>query len=113
MKTQAIREPSYAQLLYVLCWRQTCCLLKSAQEGTFAHAGLCSHRGDTQADHIRVLEPLLNLKYGFVAVVQLWREVQSQIDPSHEATRRNDVPVIDDRFFGIDPNVGESLSERL
>src|SRR5271167_2362503 len=63
-------------MLYVLCWRKTCCLLKSAQERTFAHAGLCGHHGDIQAAHIRVLKPLLNLEYGFIAMVQLWREVR-------------------------------------
>src|SRR5271154_2029040 len=132
-------------MLYVLCWRQTCCLLKSAQEGTFAHSGLRGHRGDTQAANIGLLKPLLNLEYGSVAMVQLWREVrvetllstrnihkkepgsfkhnrrtqeaidkfQSQIDPSHEAARRNDVPVIDDQFFSIDPNFRKSFRERL
>src|ERR1700733_2470749 len=132
-------------MLYVLGWRQTCCLLKSAQEGAFSHSGLCGPRGNAQAAHIRVLKPLLNLEYGFVAMVQLWREVrvetllatrnihkkepgsfkhngrtkeaidkfQSQIDQSHEAARRNDVPVIDDQFFSIDPNFRKSLSEHL
>src|ERR1700733_852328 len=132
-------------MLYVLCWRQTCCLLKSAQESTFAHSGLCGHRGNAQSAYIRLLKPLLNLEYRFVAMVQLWREVrvetllatrnihkkepgslkhngrtqeaidkfQSQIDPSHEAPRRNDVPVIVDHFFSIDPNFRKSLSERL
>ena len=63
-------------MLYVLCWRQTCCLLKSAQEGTFPHSGLCGHRGNTQAAHIRVLKPLLHFEYGFVAMMQLGREVR-------------------------------------
>src|SRR5580698_821749 len=61
-------------MLYVLRWRKTCRLLKSAQEGTFAHSGLCGHRGDTQPAHIRLLKQLLNLEYGFVAMVQLWRK---------------------------------------
>src|ERR1700693_5418058 len=63
-------------MLYVLCWRQTCCLLKSAQEGTFAHSGLCGHRGNTQAAHIIGRDPLLHLEYGFVAMLQLGREVR-------------------------------------
>ncbi len=87
----------------------------------------------------------MNLEYGFVAMVQFWREVrveallstrhihkkesgsfkhngrtqeainkfQSQIDPSHKAASRNDVPVIDDQFFSIDSNFRKSLSERF
>lgn len=63
-------------MLHILCWRKTCWLLKSAQEGTFAHSGFCGHRGDTQPAHIRVLKPLLNPEYGFVAMVQVGLEVR-------------------------------------
>jgi hypothetical protein len=55
-------------------------------------------------------------------VRHVWRTVfrqeaidkfQSQIDPSHKPARRNDVPVVNNQFFSVDPNFRKSLGERL
>jgi len=90
MKTQAIRELS-------LCASAARILLASdplpfeiGARKYVRHSGLRGHSRDTRAANFRVLKPLLNLEYGFVAMMQLGREVRVENaagDPRHPQER--------------------------